>query len=123
MRASALITLLALACSGCTYRYRIEITGIITSEGGKPLQDVKVSVGRDEPGMTIKWSGPDGSFTKLTLQLADGEFRDGQLPSRFLWLSRDGYEDFKIDVSPKQKPKSYSDVQKLHLKVRLKAKQ
>jgi hypothetical protein len=102
---------LALLLCGCSYRYHFDISGNVTSLDGEPLVGVKIVV--DAIGDGSGWeteleSGPDGTFA-YQLSVSPYEFDNGRLPTFVLWLSKEGYVKERIDISPKQKPRSYKE--------------
>jgi hypothetical protein len=94
--------------SGCSIVYPFELRGVIrNSADGTPLAGVTVML--KAPGI-IESHFPvvteaDGSFV-ATFKVFDTQFDHGKLPQWSLDLSKDGYEEETLDVSPKQAPES-----------------
>ena len=112
----------AVAICGCSYRYHFDISGVVRSADGEPLAGVTIEL--DPIGDGSGWesefkSGADGSFLH-EMRIGPYEFDDDRLPIRVLWFSKDGYVKEKIDISPKQKPKTYKEHVPINVEARLK---
>jgi len=97
---------------GCQYSYPFEVRGRITSVAdGSPLADVRIVL--KAPWVTVVGMGTeadpavtayDGKFL-LTLEAPDVAFdARGSVNEWSLILSKEGYLDEVIDVSPSQEP-------------------
>jgi len=101
--------LLIIGVSGCQYNYPFEISGVVRNAAdGAPLAGVSVTIRADgirgeSPFPVI--TGPDGTF-KARFEVGDIEFMRDELPQWSLTLSKDGYQDATLDISPKQEPES-----------------
>ncbi len=101
------VILIAVTLSGCSYRYAFELEGTVRSaKDGEPIKGVTV---------TLKVNDADAEFSRPLVFLKDGqfegEFRVGdsvffgkKLPTFTLVLSKDGYFDEHVDISPKKDP-------------------
>lgn len=95
--------------SGCSASYTYVISGIVKgAANGKPLQDVEIdvkynigSVDKIVPIITRS----DGTF-RFEWNLLDGSFDGPRMPSLILNLTKTGYSDESVDISPQQKPSS-----------------
>jgi hypothetical protein len=107
----ATLASLALLCgtNGCHRVYPFELRGGVRSAAdGSPLAEVTVMLrvggivgGTPSPVVT----GADGTFN-VSFRVADIEFMRDKLPRWSLVLSKEGYDNLTIDVSPTQEPKS-----------------
>jgi hypothetical protein len=101
--------LLVYAVSGCSYSYPFEMSGVVKdAASGAPLAGVSVTLeaglcSSDNPFPVV--TQPDGTFS-ANFRVYDGDFMGNRLPKWSLTLSREGYADLTIDVSPKQIPES-----------------
>jgi hypothetical protein len=102
---------IAFLLCGCSYSYHFDISGVVRSADGKPLSDVKIvldPIGDGSGWVTEFKSAPDGTFS-YEMRLAPHEFDDGRSPTCVLWFSKEGYVKEKVDISPMQKPNSYTE--------------
>jgi hypothetical protein len=102
---------LAFLVCGCSYRYHFDISGVVRAVDGEPLTSVKIildPIGDGSGFETEFFSGLDGEFS-YQLLVAPYKFDDGRLPKYVLWFSKQGYVKEKVDVSPKEKPRSYRE--------------
>jgi hypothetical protein len=94
---------------GCQYSYPYALRGVIKSaEGGAPLAGVSISLKAD--GIFGKEKFPivteaDGTFG-VDYEVMDIQFMRAELPTWALVLSKEGYSDEIIDISPTRKPDS-----------------
>jgi hypothetical protein len=94
---------------GCSQRYTYDLRVVVRDAAdARPLADVEVGIQgeliirRDEsPSIT----NADGVFT-ASCYADDYQFFPDQLPTWSLVLSKEGYHDEAIDISPARKPDS-----------------
>src|SRR5262249_54910294 len=99
--------LLLVGTSGCSFAYPFEISGLVQSADGTPLPDVAVffeAEGIWESSFPVV-TQPDGTF-KARVRINDIEFMHEEMPKWTLQLTKNGFENTTVDVSPKSKPKS-----------------
>ena len=91
---------------GCSMIYRYEMTGVIKNAvDGSPVAGVQIE--RD-PGTSITGTfpvrtGPDGRFV-VEFSVRDGEFFAGKLPKWKFTLSKAGFEDEAVEITPTKEP-------------------
>src|SRR4051794_26553441 len=97
---------LVLGASGCQYSYPFEISGVVRGAAdGAPLTGVTATLqagGIRESSFPVV-TGPDGSV-RASFRVADSQFMRGELPKWTLVLTKEGYEDQALDVSPTHTP-------------------
>lgn len=100
---------LAACClPGCQYAYDYEVRGVLKEcSGGVALAGARVNL--EGSGILVKptyaMTGDDGGFS-LRFRIRDSEFSPGQMPHWSLTLSKEGFADEVVDISPSQEPKS-----------------
>ena len=98
----------ACCMAGCQYEYDYEVRGTLKDcSGGSPLAGVRVTLGASalfvKPNRPV--TGVDGRFL-LQFSVSDGEFVSGEMPHWSLTLSKEGYADEVVDISPSREPES-----------------
>jgi hypothetical protein len=92
--------------SGCQMAYRYEVRGKIRSSSTKaPLSGVLVTL-KYTDGSSKQDSietASDGSFL-LSFEVGDDEFAVGRMPKWSLVLTKEGFADEILDISPTKEP-------------------
>jgi len=105
----SLLFAMSCASSGCQGSYAYHFWGVVkNSTDGNPINEVSVTldvgaVDKDTP-FTVS-IGRDGSFG-ASFRVADGVFIGIDMPKWTLVLSKPGFQDEIIDVSPREQPES-----------------
>lgn len=101
------MALLVLSLAGCSFVYEYELSGTVkTAKDGQPIKDVKVTLkvnGIDYGFAKPLFSAKDGEFDGR-FGISDSEFSPNKLPIFTLTLSKAGFVDEEIDISPKKQP-------------------
>ena len=117
--------LLLTATSGCQYSYPFEILGIVRNADGEPLAGVRVTckgleLGSRQAAFPVI-SRLDGKF-RAKFEVSDTHFVYDRLPDWSLILTKDGYQDAAVDISPKVRPESATTTTTIATEVVLSAK-
>jgi hypothetical protein len=106
--------LLLISLSGCQRSYSYVLHGVVKiAADGSTLAGVVVTVNADgvshQTGFPFTTNG-DGKF-RARFDINEREFSEGKIRKWSLTLSRDGFEDEEVDISPTQEPSGGNEVQ------------